>query len=534
MSIVNYLTNCYTKIGHNKPQLPLYIGVSFLLFLVALELLIIHYLNNGFFVYTLDDPYIHLALAENIRNGHYGINLNEFSSPSSSILWPFILSLFPFFEYSPFLINLVASLAVVSIFVKILNILFNSENNKINNLLISVIVIQLILATNIVGLLFTGMEHSFQVLLVLIVAYGLLLIIEKGELKWWLIFAIILAPLVRYENTSISFVAISFLMIRGYRKQAFFSLVAISFLVGGFVVFLTSLGLDIFPTSVTAKSSLVQSGGALNSLSLNLMKTLVDRQGVILSFGALILLSYFIFGEDKSRRQIAFLTMLALFAHFIAGGYGWYNRYEIYIWSFMLVEVMYVFTPIIRNYLASIKKKSTTISAIVVFSGFIIISTAPYIYGLVTLPIASNNIYQQQYQMHRFVVDFYKMPVAVNDIGYVAYKNENFVLDLWGLGSEKVLQLRLGNNGSYWMKEISDESSIGLVMIYENWFQSIPKEWIKIGDLHLGKERITPASSKVSFFATNEKVKPDLEKNLHLFIKTLPVGVSFVFAKSYR
>jgi len=57
---------------------------------------------------------------------------------------------------------------------------------------------------------------------------------------------------------------------------------------------------------------------------------------------------------------------------------------------------------------------------------------------------------------------------------------------------------------------------------------------MKIGDLHLGKERITPASSKVSFFATNEKVKPDLEKNLHLFIKTLPVGVSFVFAKSYR
>src|SRR5918998_1175737 len=48
-------------------------------------------LPHGAIFYTLDDPYIHLALAERIALGHYGINFGEVTAPSSSILWPFLL-----------------------------------------------------------------------------------------------------------------------------------------------------------------------------------------------------------------------------------------------------------------------------------------------------------------------------------------------------------------------------------------------------------------------------------------------------------
>ena len=61
---------------------------------IIFDLAAILTLNAGHLVYTLDDAYIHLALAENIWNGHYGVNANEFSAPSSSILWPFILAPF--------------------------------------------------------------------------------------------------------------------------------------------------------------------------------------------------------------------------------------------------------------------------------------------------------------------------------------------------------------------------------------------------------------------------------------------------------
>ena len=38
--------------------------------------------NHGVFVYSIDDPYIHLAVGEQLRHLHYGINAGEASSPS--------------------------------------------------------------------------------------------------------------------------------------------------------------------------------------------------------------------------------------------------------------------------------------------------------------------------------------------------------------------------------------------------------------------------------------------------------------------
>ena len=69
-------------------------------------------------VYSLDDPYIHLALARQILHGHYGINPGEFAAPSSSILWPFLLAPFAFtrlVEFLPLVINLAALLVAVSL-----------------------------------------------------------------------------------------------------------------------------------------------------------------------------------------------------------------------------------------------------------------------------------------------------------------------------------------------------------------------------------------------------------------------------------
>lgn len=43
-------------------------------------------LRTGGLAYTLDDPYIHLSLAEEILHGNYGINPGEAASPSSSML----------------------------------------------------------------------------------------------------------------------------------------------------------------------------------------------------------------------------------------------------------------------------------------------------------------------------------------------------------------------------------------------------------------------------------------------------------------
>lgn len=81
--------------------------------LCLLEIWAIVWLNEGLFIYALDDTYIHLAMAENIARWHYGINLETYVAASSSILWPFLLALFQGWEYAPLLINILSGGAIV-------------------------------------------------------------------------------------------------------------------------------------------------------------------------------------------------------------------------------------------------------------------------------------------------------------------------------------------------------------------------------------------------------------------------------------
>src|SRR4030066_1196855 len=114
--------------------------IPFFLFIAILliQIIIILILNSGLIVYTTDDAYIHLALAENILKGHYGVNLQENSSPSSSILWPFIISPFAGFSFGflvPLIVNALSSLATIFIFFLMIKQIFltdSSNDSKFN------------------------------------------------------------------------------------------------------------------------------------------------------------------------------------------------------------------------------------------------------------------------------------------------------------------------------------------------------------------------------------------------------------------
>src|SRR5437870_4515889 len=107
-----------------RPEITMmWFAVTALFIICGAELVAILRLNNGHLVYSLDDAAIHLALAENIARGHYGVNLGEFSSPSSSILWPFLLA--PFAgsrvgEYAPLVFDLLAAVGTMIVFVRVL------------------------------------------------------------------------------------------------------------------------------------------------------------------------------------------------------------------------------------------------------------------------------------------------------------------------------------------------------------------------------------------------------------------------------
>lgn len=513
-------------------RFPFVVGVVFLGIAIIAELIAIMQMNNGHFVYTLDDPYIHLALAENIGNLHYGVNTGELSAPSSSILWPFIIAPFSSLEYFPLLVNIASAMLTLFIFTQILNVAINIDEGRAKTILVSTLLILLTLGTNVIGLIFTGMEHSLQQLAVVAIAWGLIVEVEKNKVAPWLLVAIVAAPLIRYENLAISLAALAYLCAQKYYKKSILASLLLVLFMGGFSVFLALSGLELLPTSVLAKSFVAASSGSVLSIIKSIQTSMENTRGILLCIGLLGHLSYLCFAwQNNKKRQLAGVTIFAIAMHLVAGQYGWYNRYEIYIWSFLLVMSVYLASNPITNLLAENKLKLGVTKFIAVSASFMLLTCFPYIKGLATLPVASNNIYEQQYQMHRFTVDYYKKPVAVNDLGYVSYKNSNYVLDLYGLASMEALRYRKNQKDSEWMNILANEKNVGLVMIYDHWFRA-PGNWIRVGELYLGKEKIMLPRNKVTFYALSNDAYNEAVLKLNDFLPTLPEGVKFVFQQN--
>jgi hypothetical protein len=509
---------------------PFYVAAALLTAAIVVELALLMALNGGHLVYTLDDPYIHLALAENIIHGHYGVNTADVCAPSSSILWPYILAPFaPFASgvYAPLALNVLFAVATLYTFFRIAVLAIGPRHPA----LLVWVQVALVLATNTIGLVFMGMEHSLQLLITAAIVFGLAAESIDGTVRKWLAFAIVLGPLVRYENMAISAAAILYLLLRKHYKLAATLLALVLLLTGSFSLYLMTLGLDPIPTSITAKSAVVDAHGHLAALRVHFRKSLSTDRGAYLTIFALLFLAYATFGKVAGRRWLALTASCAICLHMMAGEFGWYYRYEIYVWAFAVLVLLYLSGDWIRRLLSG-PDVGVTVLKIVGISGLALVLVCPgYIGGLRSIPIASNNIYEQQYQMHRFVVDFYKKPVAVNDLGYVSWRNDNYVLDLFGLGSKEALNFRLAGAGPDWMDALARAKRVELAMIYDDVFpKGVPRSWIKLGELHLGKRLVTPATPTVAFYAVSQRVKDETKPALDSFRRTLPADVTFTLA----
>jgi len=255
---------------------------------VVAEMSAILFINSGHLVYTLDDAYIHLSLAENIALGHYGVNLGESSSPSSSILWPFLLAPFAgsaMGTVAPLILNVLASLGTVFLFWKIVDVSLGDHrpDSGSSTAFAALLVSLLVVATNLVGLIFTGMEHSLQVFLVTLIVWGLIQESRWGKADGWLILSLVLAPLVRYESLAISVPGLLYLFLRTHRKKALTAATILGAALCGFSAFLVHLGLGPLPESTLVKSSVVSSGGNLRLLIRHFGGSLNNPRGSVLA-----------------------------------------------------------------------------------------------------------------------------------------------------------------------------------------------------------------------------------------------------------
>lgn len=510
------------NIMNNKSH---YILLFPLIFIVLLEIIAILFLNNGFFTYTLDDAYIHLSVAENIYKGHYGINFTEFSAPSSSIIWPLIIAPFSklsFFYFVPLIVNIIITLIMLLLCISFIDKSFFYDKTVSNLWLFFLITIFLII-TNFVGLIFLGMEHSLQIFFVLIIAFGLINKIELNKTPFYLYFAIIFAPLIRYENLSISLSAILFLILINQKKSALIVSMVMIFLLLVFSYFLYLNTGTFLPTSVLLKSSYFNESNLFFPLK-NFLKSLKINEGLRLTISLFILLIYVFFSKEPTIKiKLALVTIFAIILHLFFGQYGWFQRYELYIWNFTLVILLYLFKEKIRNLLVNVSWRN---ALIILLGSFLFFHH--YYYALLATPFASNNIYEQHYMMHKFVKDFYQNNVGVHDIGYVSFNNPYYVLDINGLSSIDVYKYRKSRtNSKEWLKNLSQKYNVKLFIIYDSIIE-IPDQWIKVASLCLSRQNIIAFDNCVSFYISDSSQMDSIRDLLGEFKKILPGGVKLI------
>jgi len=503
----------------------LYLAVALVLFLAILHS------NSGVFTYTLDDPYIHLALAQNLAHGHYGINPGEPSSPSSSIVWPFLLV--PFAGHAW---NLYAPLAWNILFCGLAAWLIGRTVESWNWrpgpmtsprrawLLRFAIAAALMLIANLPGLTFIGMEHGLQLLLAIACAAGLAEVFTGRPIPTWCLCAAILGPTIRYENFAlVAAVAVALYGQRRYRA----AIVVIAFSLIGpalFSLFLVAHGLPALPSSVLVKAKVYAfHRGLLVTAIATVMRSVnwgIREPSWWDQLLVAILLVYLTIRERlRPARFVLAAALLAALLQLTIGRFNWFHRYEVYaiLFTVMIATAALIETTRLRpRYL---------VLGLFAF-------TWPYALALWETPTAAANVYQQQYQMHRFLASFHGPAVAVNDLGLVSYDRPAglYVLDLWGLASPEAS--RQTDKNAAWLDAITRVHNAGLVIVYPSWYPGdSPADWEPLGTMCITSRRVSIALKCVVFYSTPQGDQAALQAELADFARTLPSTVKMTLGK---
>lgn len=508
--------------------------------------------TNGTFMYPLDDTFIHMALARNLAyHGVWGMNPYAFASASSSVLYTLLLAtLFKLFSVHvliPFVIN---GIVAIGALVVVRRWLASAGVSVAGQL---VILLGLIFLTPLPILVICGMEHTLQSLVCFLFIYGFSGWLEKAvktgswKMPWPLFVYGMLVTFVRYEGLFV--IGVACLILLYHRKLGLaiglgFVSVLPLVLFGAYSV---AKGSYFLPNSVLLKSegAPLNVSGMLryaNSLLVDKL-TVVKTDGIpvgsprpgisLLATQRLLIilpLSFVVFWK-YIRQRIAYGYILGMLLavtliHLCFAATGWLYRYEAYLIFCSTVIVGLLVWRYGREVFRERGMIVRWMMGVVIFAAvfpLVLRSAAAF----TRTGDACVNIYQQQYQMGRFLRTYYDSDAnAVNDIGAVSFLTRGANIDLWGLGNIKVARSRKsGRWNPGFLDSLCRAQGAGTAVFYEKWFNdSMRNRWTKVATWRIGNNVICGDDS-VSFFAIRPGDAPSLKGNLQAFEKQLPAGV---------
>ncbi|PIE06771.1 MAG: hypothetical protein CSA74_10660 [Rhodobacterales bacterium] len=490
--------------------------------------------TGGVFEYPLDDTYIHLALAEQIAQGNYGINAGERAAPGSSLVFPLLLTPFagqPFQRYLPVLWSLVGLVGAAWIWGRLLfEAGYGRREWRWFGLAAAALVPTVLQLPQVA---FLGMEHTLHTAGALLVVLGLYRYLTGTGATRGAAVLVIVGALIgsafRLEAMALGLLAGGVLFFTGQRLFGALAWLAALLPVVLFSAVLLSLGLEAMPSSVHVK--LAQFGQLGDDRLIKRLASVIWNMsqpgGYLLGVfsSALLVLPLFLPGLRASRLKLLSFTLGAAgVAHLLAGQIGWLRRYENYALIVTAVGLLVVLAPVT-------KPATPRLPVAAALTAMLAAGLFAYPPGSIKmLPGGAHTILVQQGEMARFAQDYLDAPVAVNDIGRVAWANPNFVLDLWGLASEEARRIRLNHRKPGWAGRLTAARNVPVAMVYDNWIKDgIGADWVRIGQLDLNIPRYFLGGDSVAFYATSPDQVDMLRGKLAEWVPTLRRGVQFVW-----
>jgi hypothetical protein len=518
----------------------LWAAVAIYLALVTVLLGLSLRMTGGDFTYAQDDPYIHLALARTFaEHGVWGIRPTEFASASSSPLWTLLLAtlwkLGAHAVWVPFAVNILFGVAFLYVCARYVE----KMGHGVRPAVASGILCALVLVTPLPTLAFIGMEHTLQVLLVVIFAWQASerLAGERGDWLWpSVVTALMVAT--RYESLFLVAVVGAILLWQGKIVPAIAIGVAAAVPVVAFAAYSVANGGLVLPNSVLMKSGparfvTVGSGvSAVISDWIALRDLFLRPPQVVLTLGALMGLLLMPASRLTASARSVWLAVLFVgtsVLHACLVKLEWFFRYEAYLMALGLLALAGLAATIDWPR-GRPRTRSTPLHP----------ATVPLL-ALLGLPLgvralsalamtapAAGNVYEQQVQLGRFFERHYSgRPIAVNDIGAVAWLSSSRILDIVGLASQPVADLkRRGVLDAEALRKLGDEDGVEAIALYESVFSPIlPASWIKVGEWTIAN-KVAVSGATVAFFAPDARQAGRLAASLRAYAPSLPGGVA--------
>jgi hypothetical protein len=487
-----------------------------------------------------------MAVAKNlVVHGVWGVTPYEFSSSTTTILWPLLLALTYALggtsELAPLFLNVLcgaAALLVVYVVVRKMGLPQGYQ---------AVALLAVLFLAPLPAMIFSGMEHTLQIAGSLLFVYVVACELEGeagarrgARLGLWLLAAAL--PLIRYEELFLVFAACVLFFARKRWQEALGLGLVAALPLAIYGAISAHHGWYWLPNSVCLKAHLPQGIGNLRLLpflgywdgwvaSTDLWATVV----ALLGLGALLVYRHRTLWR-MSTLMIA-QVVIAAALHLKFGRFGVFFRYEAYLIALsVLVFVVGAFEYLAGRQAHPSGRGETQLAGMwlgySLLLPFVVLASRGY-RSLHTIPLASHNTYEQQYQMGLFLQHFYPgASIAANDIGAVSYLAEPRLEDLYGLGSLDVAQARMEDRYTpQAIDQLTRRKGTKIALLFDPIFHDgraatggLPAEWICVGRWKLFDKYVC-AEDTVSFYAVDPSEEQALIAHLRQYAPHLPPEV---------